>query len=89
MYKWKRKASLLEKTAIYLPVNTLPIFVGERWSVCNRVCSQIRSRLGADSVASGSRFGRVCPQIRSSLGADSDAAAPRFAKSHSSYLSSG
>ena len=71
MYKWKRKASLLEKTAIYLPVNTLPIFVGERWSVCNRVCSQIQSCLGSDSVASAPRFGRRWEQIRMPLLPDS------------------
>ena len=49
----EKKGLIVRKTAIYLPVNTLPIFVGERWSVCNRVCSQIQSCLGADSVASG------------------------------------
>ena len=43
------------------------IFVSASGSRCNRLCSQIRSRLLPDSVASAPRFGRVCSLMRMRL----------------------
>ena len=43
------------------------IFVSGSGSRRNRLCSQIRSRLLPDSVASAPGFGRVCSQIRMRL----------------------
>ena len=44
-----------------------------------RVWCQTRMPLGADSVASGSRFGRVLELIRSRLGAEVDVHGTMFA----------
>ena len=49
-------------------VSSRPMPFSERGSRRKRVWEQIRSRLGADSVASGSRFGCVWEQVRSRLG---------------------
>lgn len=49
-------------------VSSRPMPFSERGSRCKRIWEQIRSRLGAGSVASGCRFGRVWEQIRSCLG---------------------
>lgn len=45
-------------------VSSRPMPFSERGSRRKRVWEQIRSRLGADSVASGSRFGRVWDDVR-------------------------
>lgn len=51
-----------------MPANTSPMPDGEYRPVCECVWRQMHSRLGADSVVSGSRFGRVWEQIWSRLG---------------------
>ena len=57
-------------TLIFWILNTLPshILVSERGMVCRRASSQMRSRLGRGTFASGSRDVRVWEQRRLRLG---------------------
>ena len=53
-----------------MPANTSPMPDGEYRPVCECVWRQMHSRLGADSVVSGSRDGCVWEQRRMRLGAE-------------------
>lgn len=56
--------------ALPMSANTPPMPDGEYRPVCECVWRQMRTRLGADSGVSGSRFDRVWEQRRMRLGAE-------------------